>query len=117
MALVKDRHDLWGNTRVLHGTHTMPASYAAGGDPSDPGFDTIENVHIEGNVDGRKYAYDFPNKKIMAFEATGHTHTENTAATYTQNATTVAGGAGALVQTPAATNLSTVVLKVTFWGR
>lgn len=97
MGLTITRQDLWGNTKVVYGDHVMPASYAAGGDPSDPGLRIIESVEIDGGIEGRLYVYDFTNKKIKALQ-------------------TGAALSGVFSET-GAVDLSAVKLKVVFKGQ
>lgn len=84
---------------------TLSGNYAAGGDSLDltqhmkkagtPG--KVFLVLVSGKA-GYSFDYDYTNKKLVVRQVgaeTTHTHTENTAAAYTQNAVTVAGGARA----------------------
>lgn len=100
MGLTVKGHDQWGLVRVVYGEHVMPASYVAGGDPSDHGLAVLWTAIISGNTDGRKYEYDATNKKILA----KHYDYPNAAA-------------GAAIEVPGGTNLSAVTLKVLFVGR
>lgn len=65
---------------------------------SDVGLKKLDSLELLGQVsdNGHVWEWDQANKQIKAFEPTGsHTHTENTEASYTQNATTEsASGSG-----------------------
>ena len=62
--------------------------------------------------------YNTETEKLQMFDPTSnHTHTENTNATYVQNATTSAATAAPAVEVPNETSLSTVILNVICRGR
>lgn len=98
---------------------TMSSSYATGGDTltlptSDVRGKELKAVVLLQHVDssGRFYEWDgsatAPKIKVLADAA--HSHTENTAATYTQNATT-ATATTTLAEVAATTDLSAVTLR------
>lgn len=127
MALVIDRQDLWGNTRVVFGKHTLPAAHVAGGDPSDPGFQTIEKVEIDQGVSDLLYEYDYTNKKIVTKYPMGGASggTNDGTGTTTTGATAITGTAadlaainsGAAREVEVGKVLSAVVLRVIFYGQ
>lgn len=93
------------NTGTVIGQITGDASYPTGGYPAGKfGFKTVGFVQFE--TDPQYVAvYDRVNDKVKIY-TNSHTHTENLAASYTQNATTAAGNA--LVEIASGTNLSAV---------
>lgn len=100
-------------------TVTFDASYPTGGYPFAPAdaemtaFVLVDVSHPSGYV----CEYDYTNSKIKVFRTASHNHTENTAAAYTQNATTASSGAGPLSEVPNATNLAGVPMRVFVLGR
>lgn len=65
---------------------------------------------------GYTFVYDRTNRKLLVFAAAAHTHTENTNATYVQNATTVANAFAADAEVPGGTDLSGVIVDVLIIG-
>jgi hypothetical protein len=115
-------HNVVGNRRQTIATIAFDSSYPTGGEPltaRNIGLGIVDSVEIP-SAAGYLFEYDYTNSKVKVFYPrpaytpggtvtapvfTGtaivdHTHTENTAAAYTQNATTVGAGA----HTPAGTN-------------
>lgn len=91
-------------------------SYTSGGEPLTPGdmgLRTIDDIEVIGAEDnGFVYDYDFTNEALIVKNPTGaHTHTENTEASYTQNATTQANAAEASEEVTAGTDVGTVRVK------
>lgn len=103
---------------------TLDNSYITGGEPVPPeqlGFHTIDFLS-PAQTAGYTFEFDHVNKKLKAFYGTNgytlaaHSHSENTAAAYTQNATTATAGAVSITaapgsEVPNATNLSTVKVR------
>ena len=94
--------DVWGRQRIRVARVTFDNSYAAGGEsfkPADVGLSsfTFVDPQVDASVAahaGRVIVYDYVNQKLRAFEEEG-----------------VAAG-GPLVETAAAADLSTMVLRV-----
>jgi len=100
---------------ILSGTLAFSSSYSTGGESATDitkYFKECNRVVCDAKG-GYIFEWDKTNKKIKVLyprAASSHTHTENTAATYTQNATTasanIAAAAGAEV--PNGTDLSSL---------
>ena len=105
---------------------TLDNNYPSGGYPislSDLGMARMFGV-IVNHPSGFVFEFDHANNKLKAFrlQLLGHTHTENTAAAYTQNATTgavnSAGLTGSLVEvTGGSTVLNGVVVRLFVMGQ
>lgn len=98
------------------------SSYPIGGEAWDlsADFSVIKGAVFE-SEDGLIFkvtSKDAPaSSKVQAFRVGTHTHTENTAATYTQNATTAASTAAALAEVADTTDLSaSTKIGVLVWG-
>jgi pyruvoyl-dependent arginine decarboxylase (PvlArgDC) len=102
--------------RFITGKFTFSNSYATGGESLDLGT-MLNGAQLKGikfdDKAGYAFEYDYTNKKVKAFTL-AHTHTENTAAAYTQNATTASTTPNTEVS--AATDLSSIVLQFFAWG-
>lgn len=108
-----------GHKRMALVQVTFDNSYPTGGEDFTPGQVGMSEFNaVFADAGDRNVEYDYPNKKLLVFQAPGgaaHTHTENTAAAYTQNATT--GSAGAVAAGPngevaAATDLSAFTTRL-----
>ena len=114
-----------GNKRLVVTEVTFDASYATGGEaftPANVGLNVFDAVLVE-QPSGYFVQFDRANNKLIVRSPqaaiAAHSHTENTAATYTQNATTVTGGAitaAAGAEVVAATDLSTLKAVVVTIG-
>lgn len=122
MATVgKPRRSKMGNMYVNVVDVTMSSNYTTGGESLTPamlGLTRVEFV-IPSTAGGYMFEYDHPTNKLKVYTPTKaqstHTHTENTAGAYTQNATTSGGGAitaSAGAEVAGATNLATVTVRV-----
>ncbi len=98
-----------GNKRSSTGYIAFDSSYPTGGEslvPRNIGLSVIDSISFEPNS-GYFFQYDYTNKKVKVYYPTAsHTHTENTAASYTQNATTASSSAAAGSEVANGTNLS-----------
>jgi hypothetical protein len=109
---------------VLRGRNidvTLDTSYPTGGyalTAADVGFTNLYVVlPMAVSSGGWAAQYDFGTEKLVVWRTAGHTHVENTAGTYTQNATTASqSGTGAFQEVTAGTNLSTVVVRLFVLG-
>lgn len=92
-------------------------SYATGGIPLDFTKYIRHNMMINAPAqNGYTFQYDETNKKLKIFNPTiAHTHTENTAAAYVQNAITSANTVGPGTEVENATSL-TMIFKVALFG-
>lgn len=99
---------------------TFDSSYPSNGESiaaADIGFTHVVAAFSESTSTGRLVQYDRTNKKFVVYNpVTAHTHVENTAASYTQNATTAAATAGVATDVPNATDLSALVAAVLVIG-
>lgn len=78
----------------------------------------IDNIVCAQPSGGYVPTYNASTGSIQVFDPTSaHTHTENTAASYTQNATTGAATPSPAAEVPNATNVSTVSCTVICTGR
>lgn len=105
-----------GDRRAITCDVAFDSSYPTGGEDltaATLGMTTVDFCISEAKG-GRNFVYDRANSKLLAYNVAAvgtHTHTENTAGSYTQNATTAAGGAvsaAALAEVADTTNLSSV---------
>lgn len=114
---VKKRTKMAGSHVVI--ADIVLGTYATGGEPIDPqtlGLASFEFV-LASPSSGYHFEFDYTNKKIKAFLPTaGHSHTENTAAAYTQNTTTTASTAVTAVEVANGTNLSAVAVRLLVVG-
>ena len=98
-----------GNKRLHTFKLAFDSSYPTGGESltaANLGLSTVDFILIE-PASGYLFEYDHTNSKVIArYPLASHTHTENTAATYTQNATTAASTASAGSQVSNGTDLS-----------
>lgn len=101
-----------GDRRAVIANIDFDASYPTGGEsvtPAQFGFVTRIDFLIAEPKGGYTFVYDRANSKLLAYTTgAAHTHTENTAAAYTQNATTGASTAAAGSEVANTTNLSTL---------
>lgn len=115
--------DVWGRQKVRTVEVTFDSSYDAGGESlTAASVGLAEILFVDASPDanalpGHIVAYNYSTKKLQVFRVGTHTHTENTAAAYTQNATTAANSAAALAEVTAATDLSTLKVRVLVVGR
>ena len=122
MALTIDNKESPGWTmRPVSAQVDFDSSYPTGGEsltPSQLGLETVAFLIAE-SKSGYTFEYDYTNKKLKAFTSTAaHTHTENTSATYVQNATTSSSAAAAASEVANATDLSAVTnVRVLAFGR
>lgn len=97
---------------------TFDSAYPTGGYPLAPA--DVDMAKIVGvtclPANGYTFDYDYANSKLKCWRTASHTHTENTAAAYTQNASTASSGAGPMSEVPNNTNLSTVTCRALVWG-
>lgn len=130
-----------GDRKMVITKVTFDSSYPTGGEaiaPSDVGLSQIDAIFSENGL-GYQFVYDrtaakikvrTPVAAVAAHTHTGaaHTHTENTAASYTQNAVTAsttpgAGGTGGAITAAAGaevadtTDLSSVSTLLQIFGR
>lgn len=121
MALtLSQKHNLVvGNKRLTVTNVTFDSSYPTGGEPvtaADFGLSVLDLVLIQ-PPSGFLVEFDSTNSKLVVRNSTaGHTHTENTAATYTQNAATNASSAVAASEVANATSLATLTAVVMALG-
>lgn len=96
---------------------TGPASYTSGGETlsaSDLKVSKVLFAQVAPKGDavlGGHWWYDYANSKLRAVYD-NHTHTENTAGAYTQNASTAGPAGVGAAERAAATNFTTSVLRV-----
>lgn len=119
------KNEIFGTQRVVIADITFDSAYVTGGEPLDfklLGLTQINFMQLPA-ASGYQLEYDYANKKIKArtpvSAIAAHSHTENTAASYTQNATTATAGAitaAAAGEVANATNLSTLVVRVMIYG-
>jgi len=100
-----------GNKRLHTFKLAFDTSYPTGGESltaADLGLSSLDFILVE-PASGCLFEYDHTNSKLIAtYTSASHTHTENTAATYTQNATTAASTAAAGSEVPNTTDLSSL---------
>jgi hypothetical protein len=111
----------FGNGYAVTADVTFGSSYPTGGEALTAqqfGLSALDFV-LPSPAAGYIFEFDHANKKLKAFTPTraqsAHSHTENTAATYTQNATTATAGAisaAAASEVANNTNLSAVTARV-----
>lgn len=121
LSLSVVRETIFGNRRVKVVDVTFDASYPTNGEsltPANLGLQTIDLV-LASPDGGYLFAYDYTNEKLKAFTPVkaqaAHSHTENTAGSYTQNATTETGGAisaAAAAEVANTTDLSSVTCRL-----
>ncbi len=97
MGLTNDNivRSIFGNKRVVIFDCDLDSSYVTNGEsltPADLGLTKID-IFIATDKNGYSFEYDYTNKKLKVKNVGAHTHTENTAGSYTQNATTAASTA------------------------
>lgn len=113
-----------GNKRMVVTETSFDSSYPTGGEAitaANLGLQEIQAVVILGTqsnaASARVFVWDRTNSKLMAYNpAAGHTHTENTAASYTQNATTASSTAAAAGEVANTTDLSAVKVNLLVFG-
>lgn len=125
LSLSMVRETVFGNRRVKVVDVTFDASYPTNGEaltPANLGLQTIDLVLVSPDG-GYLFAYDYTNQKLKAFTPVkaqaAHSHTENTAVAYTQNATTATGGAitaAAAAEVANTTDLSSVTCRLVAIG-
>ena len=112
--------DTFGRHRVRFVDVTFDTSYDAGGESLTPGSVALAEIvgaTILGNNSGFLVAFDATARKLKVFNTlAAHTHVENTAAAYTQNAVTGAATAAAAGEVAAATDLSSVTVRLLVLG-
>lgn len=122
---VADGQRVEGNKRKIDWDITYDSSYVTGGEPvtaAQLGLRRVESLTPHGpfrNTAGTAsitVSFDRTNLKLLAYNVGAHTHTENTAAAYTQNATTAASTAASQAEVANATDLSTFSGRVTVSG-
>lgn len=102
---------------------TLDSSYPTGGYTFTPASLGLPGGALDAAIcntppAGYSPAYNYATGNLQVFDSlAGHTHTENTAAAYTQNATTAAATPAPAQEVPAATNLSAVTVTVIAIGR
>lgn len=97
---------------------TFDNSYPTGGEYLDPsvfGFGTIV-LCLPQSGSGYAFEFDHTTTSLKAYRSAGHTHTENTAASYAQNATTASAGVGALSENSNPTALSGIKIRCAIFG-
>lgn len=98
---------------------TFDNSYPTGGEPvtaAQLGVRSIDMVMLS-NGGGYLAEYDYTNNKIKVLTPTApHSHIENTAAAYVQNATTAENVAEAASEVANATDLSAVIIRAMVIG-
>lgn len=113
------KRTVFGDQKVTIADITFDSSYPTGGEAlnlQQLGLNTVNFMQIP-SVSGYILEWDGTNKKIKVRTPLGaHTHTENTAASYAQNATTAASTAAAAAEVANATNLATLVIRVMAFG-
>lgn len=117
---LKDRIKM-GNAFMVVADITLSSSYPTGGEPIEPkslGLNAIYGLMAYPSG-GYLFEFDHANKKLKAYTPVkaqaAHSHTENTAAAYTKDATTATAGAvsaAAASEVANATNLSSVICRV-----
>lgn len=113
------KQSVFGDQRIVIADVTFDNSYPTGGEVVDlAALGLIEvNFAQTSNKAGYIVEYDYANKKLIArLPAAAHTHTENTDAEYTQNATTAASTAAVAGEVSNGTNLSTLTVRVMLIG-
>lgn len=113
-----DSESVAGTVRMCAGKMRFSSSYATGGDTYIPRQFRMRRVHSLQVSPTGGYVFQplVDNGRVQAFVQSAHTHTENTAATYTQNATTGASTAAPLSEVADGTNLSTVEASFVAYG-
>lgn len=110
---------VFGNKRIRVLDLTFDSSYLTGGESltaADCRLNTIDLV-LCSQAGGRTFEYDYTNSTLKSYSpVTAHTHTENTAASYAQNATTAAATAGPGAQVASAVDLSAVTVRAIVVG-
>jgi hypothetical protein len=119
-ASLKNRIKM-GNAVGVVADITLGSSYPTGGEPIEPkslGLNAIYGLMAYPSG-GYLFEFDHANKKLKAYTPVkaqaAHSHTENTAEEYTQNATTATAGAvsaAAASEVANATNLNSVICRV-----
>lgn len=108
-----------GNKRMTVTAVTFDSSYPTGGEAvtaADFGLVVLDIVLVQ-PPSGFFVEFDSANSKLVVRHSTaGHTHTENTAGTYTQNATTAANTSAAGSEVPNAASLATLTCTVLALG-
>ena len=111
-----------GRQKVHEGRLTLTGTYATGGFAvvaSDFGLTRLDSLRVNSAWEGAESytaIWDSTNSKIKLGWSPAHTHTENTAAIYTQNATTAASTAAVLSEIANTTDVSNVLLDITVKG-
>ncbi|MEM4413045.1 MAG: hypothetical protein QXD59_02085 [Candidatus Caldarchaeum sp.] len=113
-----DSESVAGTLRMCTGRVQFSSSYATGGDTYTPRQFRMRHVHsLQINpTGGYVFQPQVGPSKVLVFVQSAHTHTENTAAVYTQNATTDASAAAPLSEVANGTNLSTVEANFVAYG-
>lgn len=119
------KRTLFGDQRVVIADITFDSAYPTNGEPVDLGqlgLNSVNFMHVP-PVSGYQLEYDYANKKIKVrtpvSAIAAHSHTENTAVAYTQNATTGTGGAivaAAASEIALNTDLHTLVVRIMAYG-
>ena len=111
LTISTSEQGIMGNKRTVLGSVTFDSSYPTGGEAFDKaniGLVQLDRLMID-PAGGYLFEWDATNAKIKVRQATAaHTHTENTDATYVQNATTSASTAAVAGEVANAADLSTV---------
>ncbi len=111
LTISTSEQGIMGNKRTVLGSITFDSSYATGGESFDKaniGLVQLDRLMIDPKS-GYLFEWDSANAKIKVRQATAaHSHTENTAAAYTQNASTAASTAAVAGEVANATDLSAV---------
>lgn len=111
-----------GKQKVYEGRLTLTGTYDTGGVAvvaSNFGLTRLDSLRVNSAWEGAESytaIWDSTNGKIKLGWSPAHTHTENTAATYTQNATTAASTAAVLSEIANTTDVSNVLLDITVKG-
>ena len=111
LTVTTSEQGIMGNKRTVLGSITFDASYPTGGESFDKaniGLVQLDRLMVD-PTGGYLFEWDATNAKIKVRQATAaHSHTENTAAAYTQNASTAASTAAVAGEVANATDLSAV---------
>lgn len=116
-------YDVWGGTRVQVADVTFDTSYNVGGEdfkPLDIGLLEFYAVLVspDSGADQPGYVvnFNYATQRLQVFRVNNHTHTENTAPTYTQNATTGANAQAPLTEVSSGVNLASLRVRVVCIG-
>lgn len=109
-----------GRAKFIRVDLLLDNAYPTGGYPIPASLFGLNNllavVPCGGTFAGYGASWDFVNNKLIMYRLTGHTHTENTAGAYTQNATTSNSGALPATQVVNNADLSAVTVPLLVIG-